>query len=178
MTTGRRLRIAAVVVLPVVALAVAAAFTYLRFPGNPDSLDISGYTGRLGEWEVTAAVVRTAAGDELAGPLTMRHVGLCTQEGPQEKTGELRLRLSSFTPQVVPGHGPYEINIRQDDASHATLLWTTNAIGWTLESTGSLVTPNWRFCSANCAWLSAFVCRFWSASITSPGRFASRSAMS
>ena len=60
---------------------------------------VSGAFGRLGEWEVTAAVVRT--GDELVGPMTMKHVGICTQEGPQEKTGELRLRLSSFTPQVV-----------------------------------------------------------------------------
>jgi hypothetical protein len=101
MSAGRRFKIAAVVVLPMLALAVAAAFTYLRFPGNPDSLDITGYTGRLGEWEVTAAVVRTGASGELAGPLTMRHVGICTQEGPQEKTGELRVRLSSFTPQVV-----------------------------------------------------------------------------
>ncbi|MBL6652348.1 MAG: hypothetical protein ISP49_12190 [Reyranella sp.] len=99
MTIGRPWKIAAVVVLPVVGLAVAAAFTYLRFPANPDSLDITGYTGRLGEWEVTAAVVRT--GNELVGPMTMKHVGICTQEGPQEKTGELRLRLSSFTPQVV-----------------------------------------------------------------------------
>lgn len=99
MTIGSPWKIAAVVVLPVMVLAVVAAFTYLRFPGDPDSLDITGYTGRLGEWEVTAAVVRT--GDELVGPMTMKHVGICTQEGPQEKTGELRLRLSSFTPQVV-----------------------------------------------------------------------------
>jgi hypothetical protein len=101
MTTGRIWKIAAVVVLPVVALAVAAAFTYLRFPGNPRSLDITGYTGRLGEWEVTAAVVRTGEADELSGPMTMKHVGLCIQDGPQEKKGEMRLRLSTFTPQVV-----------------------------------------------------------------------------
>jgi hypothetical protein len=37
----------------------------------------------------------------LAGPLTMRHVGLCTVNGPQEKSGEMRVRLSTFTPQVV-----------------------------------------------------------------------------
>ena len=95
------LTIVAVVVLPVSALAVAAAFTYLRLPGNPHSLDITGYTGRLGEWEVTAAVARTGAGGELTGPMTMRHVGLCTQEGPQEKTGEMRVQLSTFTSQVV-----------------------------------------------------------------------------
>jgi hypothetical protein len=101
MRVGRPLKIAAVVILPVMALAIAAAFTYLRLPGNPASLDITGYTGRLGEWEMTAAVVRTGDNNELAGPLTMRHVGLCTVNGPQEKTGKMRVRLSTFTPQVV-----------------------------------------------------------------------------
>ena len=101
MRVGRPLKIAAVVILPVMALAIAAAFTYLRLPGNPASLDITGYTGRLGEWEMTAAVVRTGDSNELAGPLTMRHVGLCTVDGPQEKTGEMRVRLSTFTPQII-----------------------------------------------------------------------------
>jgi hypothetical protein len=31
---------------------------------------------------------------EYAGPLTMKHVGLCSQEGPEEKTGEIRFHLS------------------------------------------------------------------------------------
>jgi hypothetical protein len=101
MTAGRSLKVAAVVVLPVIALAVAAAFTYLRLPGTPASLDITGYSGRLGEWELTAAVARTGEADELTGPLTMRHVGICTQEGPQEKSGEMRVRLSTFTAKVV-----------------------------------------------------------------------------
>lgn len=94
-------KVAAVVILPLIALAVAAAATYLRFPDNPESLDITGYGGRLGEWELTAAVVRTGEDNELAGPLTLRHVGICTQDGPQEKRGEMRVRLSTFTPQIV-----------------------------------------------------------------------------
>jgi hypothetical protein len=31
---------------------------------------------------------------EYGGLLTMKHVGLCTQEGPEEKTGEIRFHLS------------------------------------------------------------------------------------
>lgn len=100
-TSGRgAVKVAAIVILPLIVLAVAAAATNLRFPGNPQSLDITGYTGRQGEWELTAAVVRTGEAGELAGPLTMRHVGICTQDGPQEKRGEMRVRLSTFTPQV------------------------------------------------------------------------------
>lgn len=96
-----RWKLAAVIVLALVTLAVVAALAPLRFPSNPTSLGISGYTGRLGEWELAAALVQTADGKELAGPLTVRHVGICTQDGPQEKTGEMRVRLSTFSPAVV-----------------------------------------------------------------------------
>ena len=97
-----RWKLAAVIVLPLATLAVVvAALAPLRFPSNPASLGISGYTGRLGEWELAASLVRTADGNELVGPVTARHVGLCTQDGPQEKTGEMRLRLSTFSPAVV-----------------------------------------------------------------------------
>ena len=42
----------------------------------------------LGEWEVTATVRETCsrASKEFSGPLMMKHVGLCTQDGPEEKT--------------------------------------------------------------------------------------------
>jgi hypothetical protein len=68
----------------------------------PQSLQVTGYTGRLGEWELTATLAR--AGDEhgeLTGPMTMRHVGICTVEGPEEKTGAMRVRLSSWSSKVV-----------------------------------------------------------------------------
>jgi hypothetical protein len=44
----------------------------------------------------------------------------------------------SFTP---PSH--FKINIAQVDSLHATLSWTTNAAGWSLESTSSLGITNW-----------------------------------
>jgi hypothetical protein len=49
----------------------------------------------------------------------------------------------SFTPEVTPGPGPYEINLLPQDSQHVTLLWATNAVGWSLESTTSLVNPSW-----------------------------------
>ena len=60
-------------------------------------LQVTGYSGYLGEWELTATVTETASGPkkEYSGPLTMKHVGLCTQDGPEEKTGEMRISTSS-----------------------------------------------------------------------------------
>ena len=65
-------------------------------------LQVTGYSCYLGEWELTATVTETASGpkNEYSGPLTMRHVGLCTQDGPEEKTGEMRLQISPSTSQL------------------------------------------------------------------------------
>jgi hypothetical protein len=75
--------------LPIVLSALAA-------PAGAQSLQVIGYSGYLGEWELTATVTETASGEtkQYFGPLTMKHVGLCTQDGPEQKTGELRLQLS------------------------------------------------------------------------------------
>ena len=65
-------------------------------------LQVTGYSGYLGEWELTATVTETASGPrkEYSGPLTMKHVGLCTQDGPEEKTGEMRLQISGSSSQL------------------------------------------------------------------------------
>ena len=68
---------------------------------HAESLELLGYAGMLGEWELTAPLTLTGAGKrDFAGPLKMRHVGVCTQDGPEEKTGELRLRVSGSTTRV------------------------------------------------------------------------------
>jgi len=81
--------------LLLIALGVLAAA-----PARSQSLEVTGYAGVLGEWEVTATVVPEKASQrtrEYAGPLTMKHVGWCTQEGPDEKTGEIRLQISTLS---------------------------------------------------------------------------------
>jgi hypothetical protein len=65
-------------------------------PAHPQSREVTGHAGFLGEWELTASVTeRIASGTkEFVGPLTFKHVGICTVDGPEEKKGELRLRIS------------------------------------------------------------------------------------
>ena len=77
--------------LPIMLGVVAAP------AGAAQPLQIIGYSGYLGEWELTATVTETASGhiNEYSGPLTMKHVGICSQDGPEEKTGALRLRMSA-----------------------------------------------------------------------------------
>jgi hypothetical protein len=60
------------------------------------------HSGYLGEWELTATVTETASGrkKEYSGPLTMKHVGVCSQDGPEEKTGEVRLQISASSSQL------------------------------------------------------------------------------
>ena len=67
----------------------------LATPASAQSLQVVGYSGYLGEWELIATVTETASGQikEYSGPLTMKHVGVCTQDGPEEKTGEMRVRI-------------------------------------------------------------------------------------
>ena len=63
-------------------------------PTIPRSLQITGYSGHLAEWTLTASLVRDASGRELSGPLTMEHTGLCSVDGPERGAGEMRLRLT------------------------------------------------------------------------------------
>ena len=74
-----------------VMLGVVAASAPAR------ALEVTGASGFLGEWEVTATVTETASGrtKNYRGPLVMKHIGLCTQDGPVEKKGEMRLRISA-----------------------------------------------------------------------------------
>ena len=83
--------------------AVLTAMTLLAFvmPADAQSREVIGQAGFLGEWELTATVTKRANGTkELVGPLSLKHVGVCTQDGPEEKTGELRLRLSDSSARV------------------------------------------------------------------------------
>jgi hypothetical protein len=79
------------------ALLVLVALGALSAPARSEPLQLTGYAGVLGEWELTATVVPGNASQrsrEYTGALTMRHVGWCTQDGPEEKTGEIRLEIT------------------------------------------------------------------------------------
>ena len=76
------------------ALLLSTGLVALFAPAHAQPLEIIGYSGYLGEWELTATVAESAL-KGYSGPLTMKHVGLCTQDGPEEKTGEMHLEISA-----------------------------------------------------------------------------------
>ena len=78
------------------ALLVLVSLGALAGPASAQPIEVFGYAGVLGEWELNAEVAQTHPGDSgtFSGPLTMRHVGICTQAGPEEKSGEIRLLVS------------------------------------------------------------------------------------
>ena len=71
----------------------------LSAPAQAESRQILGYAGVLGEWELTATVDEKAlrSGKEFSGPLSMKHIGICTQDGPEERTGVIRFQISALS---------------------------------------------------------------------------------
>lgn len=60
------------------------------------SYSASGQVGYLQEWEIKASLARTvtSTGHELHGPVTLQHVGLCSVNGVEQKSGVMRLKVS------------------------------------------------------------------------------------
>ena len=84
------------------ALIVPAA------PASAGSREIFGYSGYLGEWELTATVTEdgsSKAQGEYSGPFSMKHVGLCTQDGPEEKKARYEFRSCRPNRALRPHYG-------------------------------------------------------------------------
>jgi hypothetical protein len=47
---------------------------------------------------VKRLVTETPSGGEFAGPLAMKHIGLCRHDGPEEKISEIKLQMAGFKP--------------------------------------------------------------------------------
>ena len=79
------------------ALLAVILLSALSVPAYAQSRQVIGYAGVLGEWELTATVTQTEPqrAGEFSGAVTMTHVGICTQDEPERKTGEIRLQMSS-----------------------------------------------------------------------------------
>ena len=74
-------------VVSVSALAASAA--------EARSLQIHGVTGYLSEYDLSASVSGEASKgtEKLSGPLNIKHVGLCTHDGPNETLSYLKLEF-------------------------------------------------------------------------------------
>ena len=79
------------------ALLALLALDALAAPADAQPVRVFGYGGVLGEWELAAEVTdKTSGGSrELLGTVTMTHVGLCTQDGPEQRKGDIRIEMAS-----------------------------------------------------------------------------------
>ena len=61
------------------------------------SYSAEGQIGYLQEWEMKASLTKTvtSAGTDYSGPVKLRHVGLCSANGVEEKSGVLELKAKS-----------------------------------------------------------------------------------
>jgi hypothetical protein len=66
------------------------------------SYSAKGHVGYLQEWEIKGSLAKTAThfGTTYTGPVTLRHVGLCSINGVEEKSGTLEVKVSSWTSHV------------------------------------------------------------------------------
>jgi hypothetical protein len=82
----RAMRVIACIVLICAGTPAALAQTY----------SASGQIGYLQEWEIKGSLAKTTTrnGADYAGPVTLRHVGLCSANGVEEKPGVVQLKVS------------------------------------------------------------------------------------
>jgi len=81
--------------LPCLCL-LAAAMLAAAAPAQARTLRLDGKSGYLAEWEVKAEVTaKVSRGrEEFSGPVTLRHVGLCSPNGAVEKSGTITFHIS------------------------------------------------------------------------------------
>ena len=90
------------------------------------AMEFLGQAGVLGEWELTGNLTEGGSGPrkEFSGPLKMKHVGICTQDGPEERAGEIRLQRrpeSRVIAQLVLDGVPCTYKARKTHAYEGTM---------------------------------------------------------
>jgi hypothetical protein len=81
-------RLNAVTILAVVGMTCGQA--------QARSLQVTGTAGYLSEWEVNGTVAEKGppGSNEFSGALVWKHVGLCSANGPEEKSGEIKFQIA------------------------------------------------------------------------------------
>ncbi|MCC8940977.1 hypothetical protein H8A99_32215 [Bradyrhizobium sp. Arg68] len=92
-----------------------------------NAMEFLAQAGVLGEWELTGKLTESepGPGKQFSGPLKMKHVGICTQDGPDERAGEIRLQFagsdSQVTAELVLDDAPCKYSARKTHAYEGTL---------------------------------------------------------
>jgi hypothetical protein len=77
-------------------IVLVAVLSSLAIPARAQSMQVYGKTGYLGEYELSSIVSEQVANGrkEYSGPLAVKHVDLCTRDGPKETTGQIRFHVT------------------------------------------------------------------------------------
>jgi hypothetical protein len=106
------------------AVVGAIALCFLDVP-KLGAMELLGQAGELGEWELTGDLIEGERSMEFSGPLKMKHVGICTQDGPEERAGEISLQLASrsesLTARLVLDGIPCTYSARKTHAYEGTM---------------------------------------------------------
>ena len=112
------------------AVVGAIALCFLDVP-KLGAMELLGQAGELGEWELTGNLTESGQSMEFSGPLKMKHVGICTQDGPEERAGEISLQLASrsesLTARLVLDCIPCTYSARKTHAYEGTMACTNRA---------------------------------------------------
>jgi hypothetical protein len=76
-------------------LVLLVAFISAGGTAQAQSLRITGTAGYLAEWELNGELTQRASGrsSDFSGPVILKHVGLCSHDGPQERSSEIKVRI-------------------------------------------------------------------------------------
>jgi hypothetical protein len=85
------------------AFAIASLIAVSIVPAHAQSLRVDGNFGYLGEYEFSAEIIAKASDEtkEFSGPMIIRHIGLCTHNGPNEMDGQIQLQFSNMTSRIA-----------------------------------------------------------------------------
>lgn len=78
---------------------------------HAQSVRVAGAAGYLSEWAFSGNLpeIGTRGGNQFSGAVTWKHVGLCSHNGPEEKSGEMTLQISRSGP-VPEIHAVVEVD--------------------------------------------------------------------
>jgi hypothetical protein len=98
-------------------LPLSAALLFAGATASAQSLSVSGVAGYLSEWQLTAQLSAVSASTEFAGPMSIKHVGLCTHDGPDEVITRLTLRTTETKPWFAKSRSEVKATFVMDGAA-------------------------------------------------------------
>ncbi len=81
---------------PLRALFLGLALCGMLAPARAEPLRLTGVAGYISEWELSGELSEQVTGGikQLSGPVRWKHVGLCSVNSPEEKSGQITIQVS------------------------------------------------------------------------------------